>query len=389
MATNSLPSKDSPDLHLVVATPEEILAQLHANSVEWGGALSLEAYLRREEHLGNQNLTKNGALTSWMLVHQPSDWSQRQVLCGCESILKKSLVLKGKTVEEATAHGICSVFCPEKHRGRGYAGRMMAELGQRLKNWQTTNGKGNAFSVLFSDIGKDFYAARGWHPFPSAHISLPATSTTSAKLPTVHYLESQDLASLCERDEQLMHHRLGSKKHAGPAVALVPDIATLEWHRARENFVSKELYGRSPTVCGAMVGDTEGQRVWCYWTCIWTNPQEDSPNTMHILRLVVEEETDDNQGPASEHRAKGVANSVIAHKIAALFAAAQSEAKEWDMKEVQIWNPTTLTLAATRLLDPKATVDHREKESITSLQWYGEGSWKDVDWICNEKYGWC
>ena len=47
----SLPRGDSPDLHLVLATPEEILAQQNANSDEWRGVLDLPAYLRREEIL--------------------------------------------------------------------------------------------------------------------------------------------------------------------------------------------------------------------------------------------------------------------------------------------------------------------------------------------------
>jgi hypothetical protein len=33
----------------------------------------------------------------------------------------------------------------------------------------------------------------------------------------------------------------------------------------------------------------------------------------------------------------------------------------------------------------------REEESIASLMWYGEGSGAsdDIEWVGNEKYGWC
>lgn len=151
----SLPNRDSPELHLVLATAEEQLAQLHANSEEWRGVLSLPAYFRREEHLCQQALTENGGLTSWVLVHQPSGTSEknRKVLCSCESIKKKSLVATDGKVEDVWAHGVASVFCPPEYRGKGYAGRMMAELGEKLKNWQSQD-RPNLFSILYSDIGK-------------------------------------------------------------------------------------------------------------------------------------------------------------------------------------------------------------------------------------------
>lgn len=151
----ALPHRDSPEIQLVVATPEEIVAQQHANSDEWRGALTLPAYLRREELLVDQTLTRDGGLTAWSLVYQPagSDEKDRQVLCGCETIKKRALVASANTVEAVTAHGVCSVFCPPQHRGKGYAGRMIADLGEKLKTWQS-NGQNNLFSVLWSDIGK-------------------------------------------------------------------------------------------------------------------------------------------------------------------------------------------------------------------------------------------
>lgn len=152
MASTDLPHKDSPDLYLVEATEEESIAQQHANSVEWKGQLDLEAYLRREVFLVNQDLTRDGGLTSWVLVHQPAN-GPRKVLCGCESIKKKALLARSGKVEDVVAHGIASVFCEAKHRGKGYASRMMNELGKKLKSWQAGNGS-SAFSVLYSDIGK-------------------------------------------------------------------------------------------------------------------------------------------------------------------------------------------------------------------------------------------
>jgi len=422
----SLPSGDSPDLHLVVSTPEEIIAQQQANSDEWRGVLSLPAYLRREEMLAEQDLTKDGGLTAWALVYQPPGSSEedRRVVCGCETIRKRALVASNNAVEFVTAHGVCSVFCPPQNRGKGYAGRMMNELGERLKTWQS-KGQSNLFSVLWSDIGKvrrccnnsaihqsipirttpqhlpiprsspqqDFYAARGWRAFPSSHISLDANPEIPSHLPPTQSLKATDLHYLCESDESALISQI--PKGQKPTVALVPDIATLSWHHAREEFTASELFSdknHKPEIKGAIVGSEAGKQAWCIWTRVWTNPSEEDGNTLHILRLVVEDGLLgglDSFSAADETGVANVQDSEAVAAVAALFAAARKEASEWEMEAVEFWNPNSVALAAARKLGAGAKVHEREKASISSLRWYGEGSGDEVEWACNEKYGWC
>lgn len=168
------------------------------------------------------------------------------------------------------------------------------------------------------------------------------------------------------------------------AVALVPDLETIQWHHAREEFVGQEVHGKVPRIKGAIVGDVVGKRVWCYWTRVWYN--EDTSvvkgNTMHILRLVVEDDVlgnnKDNQGCSAA--------------IAALLAFAQREAEEWKTEHVELWNPSPSAVAAAQSLDANARVVSRDTESIASLLWYPDhnGAATDhVDWISNEKYAWC
>ncbi|KAK3072922.1 hypothetical protein LTR53_005921 [Teratosphaeriaceae sp. CCFEE 6253] len=373
--TTELPDSKSPHLHLVLATPEELLAQQIVNSGEWRGSLSLEAYLRREDYLNTTELIRDNGLTPWMLVYTPPGAETRRVLCGCESIKKKALLAKAGKVEDVVAHGVASVFCPPKYRGKGYAARMMSEVGKRLETWQVVEGNRSAFSVLFSDIGKRFYASHHWQPFPSAHIVLPPTPNAGHSTPGIRVLDSRELGELCAADEQLMRRRLPKLSESGrTAVALVPDTTTLQWHHAREDFVSKELHGRDIHSRGAVVGEQAGARVWCLWTRVWTNPAEHAPDTLHILRLVVEDDGED---------------AVTVQAIATLFRAAQAEAHASGMAEMQLWNPSDTAIRAARMLDPDVDVVHREEESIASLRWYGKGSWEGVDWVCNEKYGWC
>jgi len=85
-------------------------------------------------------------------------------------------------------------------------------------------------------------------------------------------------------------------------------------------------------------------------------------------------------------------NSAVARQVAAVLHAAQLEGQKWYMGEVNLWNPTSISLAAARLLKPDVQVFDRENDSITSLRWYGEGAEDPVgkiDWLVNEKYGWC
>jgi GNAT superfamily N-acetyltransferase len=148
----NLPDSKSPTLTLDHPTDEEKLAIWQKNCVMWKGALSHEAYLRRENYLASQEFTKNGGITYWVLVDTAAE--ERVILSSCETIRKKALVFQNRKMEDVVTHGIGSVFCAPECRKRGYAQRMMRELGQELKTWQAPAGQQCAFSILYSDIGK-------------------------------------------------------------------------------------------------------------------------------------------------------------------------------------------------------------------------------------------
>jgi len=171
----------------------------------------------------------------------------------------------------------------------------------------------------------------------------------------------------------------------------VPDAETLSWHHAREEFVANELYGKSPEVKGAIVGTEEGKRVWCVWMRTWYNsdPQKSKGNSLNILRLVVEDPEYTDFNAASDDGVEQAKGSYVTAAIASLLAAAQAEANKWYMGSIDIWNPTSATLAAARQLKAGTQVTHRENDSIASLRWYGEGSVQDIEWMDNEKYAWC
>ncbi|KAF2735467.1 hypothetical protein EJ04DRAFT_194916 [Polyplosphaeria fusca] len=404
----NLPDGTSSTLALVNPTQDEKLIQFKLNATEWRGALSLEAYLRREEALSKQSLTQDGGITYWILVDTamkenplaPASGT-RLPLASCETYNKKALVWIDGKVQETICHGIGSVFCGQHLRKRGYAARMMQEIGKALQTHQTTKQKECLFSVLFSDIGKKFYADLGWEPFYSTHISVPGKTTKAVEvnvdaLPAAQPLYENDLEDLCSIDEDLVRKSFAKRpKGSNTAVALIPDIETIRWHHAREEMVGAEVHGKIPKVKGAIVGSEKGKRIWCYWTRMWynSNPTESKDNTLHILRLVIEGEGHSSwEGSGTSHAKGSSADQEHAAAIAALLLMAQREAEEWRMEVVEAWNPASATVAAAQMLDANAKVVFRDKESIASLKWYpphdGDVA-ESIDWIGNEKYGWC
>lgn len=394
-STNELPSSSSPSLTLVHPTQEEKFKTWQLNGEAWAGQLSPPAYYRREEYLEGQALTRNGGITHWILVDSAGAPNERRILASCESLRKRALVARAEKdgsgdVEEVVSHGIGSVFCDPKFRGKGYARRMIEELAKKLDTWQQPNGKRTDFTVLYSDIGKEFYSKAGWEAFPSSHIALAPIADNIE--PGSRALHAEDLKQLCLIDEASVIKKglvSQSAKAGKTLICLIPDWETMKWHHAREEFAAQELLnGRTPKVKGSYFKCQDGSRVWCVWSRFFG--PESSDNVLHILRLVVE---DEDQLDLGDSNTNGIASpeesgNEKAQAIATLLWSAQVEAAKWDMKEVQIWNPTPLAVRAARLIDPKTEVIHRDEESIASLRWHHKDS-ADVEWLGNEKYGWC
>ncbi|KAJ5636417.1 uncharacterized protein N7484_009730 [Penicillium longicatenatum] len=384
-ANVSLPPGDSPDLILVAATPEERITSIKLNSVAWKGPLDIETYIERENHLFAQNLTRDG-LTCWILVDKSEPEGDRTILSSCETYKKKALLAHGGSVEDVSTHGIGSVYCRPEFRGKGYAKRMFEELSEKIDTWKMEGeARGKAlFTILFSDIGKSFYAQFGWKPFLSSHMALPPAdegqSNQNGNALATRDLYAEDVEkSICNKSvtaklrDQL---RDASQKTAGSKIAIIPDFDHFVWHWAREEFFSKNLlpHRSPPIIKGA--GNDEA-RVYCAWNRNFGEEPED--NVLYILRWVY----DDPQSAEEEQ--------TLVRAMAAILRRAQREAHEWNMHAVEFWNPTPLLQKAVKMVDSDAQVVHREKSSISSLRWTGaqQGLGDDVEWFLNEKYTWC
>lgn len=78
-------------------------------------------------------------------------------------------------------------------------------------------------------------------------------------------------------------------------------------------------------------------------------------------------------------------------QMRAILWAAQDEAAEWHVRSVKLWDPGYLLQDIVERTSIQHRRVEREDESIASLMWFGEASGKDdmVEWLGNEKYGWC
>ncbi|KAJ3518677.1 hypothetical protein NM208_g14429 [Fusarium decemcellulare] len=375
----NLPPVSLPSLILTNPTSSERLRIWKATHPHWGSALTIDDYISREYDNLEAPLARDGGVTGWMLTDGNLPADDRPILSCCETYKKRALVSsRDGAVREGTSHGVASVFTFPECRGKGYASKMMSLLADELRGRQQ-NSEGDAdFSVLWSDVGKNFYNAVGWKPFESTYIELPAANAEPIHDAALKTITIDDLPTLADRDETLIRNRIASPSSQNRA-AVLPDLTTLRWHLHRENFMCKHIFSRSPTVHGAVYTPTEApnSRIWAIWTrSFYGGIQKPEKNTVHVIRLVVEDES--------------ISDAVLAKGIQAIAGFVQKEAKEWLCSKVEIWNPEDRVRRVTegiQGLGAKFIV--RESENLASMHWFGEDSIDDVEWVANEKFAWC
>ncbi|KAL4780300.1 hypothetical protein BJX76DRAFT_351088 [Aspergillus varians] len=360
----TLPDGRSPSLRLDHPTDQEYNSIWTLTSNAWKDALPVDIYLEESAYLLTAPLARDGGLTQWVLVDKNLPPGQRPLLASCETFRKRSWISDPEgNVTEAI-------------RRRGYASRLMTELAEELRTWQTEMTE-CAASILFSDIGKGFYSKLGWHAFPSHHLEVaPSAGVSSGARPIL----VGDLKQLCEEDEILTQKAMSAPLSiAKTRLMIVPDHKHMLWHHRKEEFACEILFQRKPQVKGAIFGEP-GHRVWAVWTHRFYEPPGEtaSTNTLYILRLVIENQAD----LKSEAQVEG---------LRAVVLAAQAEAAEWGLHSVKLWGPSTEVQGMIQRTDIHYRQEYREEDGICSLRWYGMGSGleDELEWVGNEKYGWC
>ncbi|EEH07038.1 conserved hypothetical protein [Histoplasma capsulatum G186AR] len=356
-------------------------------SNSWKDALPADIYLEESLHLMTVPLAKDGGMTQWVLVDKNLPRERRPLLASCETFRKRSWVSdKYGNVAEFITHGVASVYCDPRYRGRGYASRLMKELAEVLPKWQTAKTKECIASVLFSDIGRRFYTNLKWYAFPSYHVEFPPWVPSAGASPTATPLFAGDLAKLCKQDEALALKTMATPRpyNEKTRFMIVPDHDHMLWHHAKEEFAAKVLLNLQPQVKGAISGE-RGNRIWAIWTHrFYESPQNTiSNNTLYILRLVIE-----NQNALNNITVK---YDLQVAGLRAVILAAQKEAAEWNLEYVKLWSPSPQVQELIKQTGIAYRGEDREEEGICSLRWFGKkgDTAPAVEWVGNEKYGWC
>jgi GNAT superfamily N-acetyltransferase len=396
MSTKVFPAADSSHLCLAHPTPNEQITICGDTAEEWRDALSMPMYLKESQSMANAPLATNDGMTNWILVDDRDSPDARQILSSCESFRKRALLSASDgRVTEVIVHGIASVFCSSQYRGRGYPKRMMRELVKQLRTWQTADLRCIG-SILYSDIGKDYYTKLGWQARTSnMHVEVklaPSSQTSPARV-----LLAADLPALCEKDEARLRKSIAipAKVMDIPCFAIVPDLDHLGWHFAKEEFACNHLFGRYPQAKGAIAGPA-GNQVWATWTHRYYNHPsiESSNNVLYILRFVMEaDESGVHQpGKAREKLPEDKYEEQVRY-LEAVIRAAQREAFEWKLDTIQLWDPSPLVMKMLKDMNLANKVVERENNSIASALWYNEEGEVSSDfgplWLHNEHYAWC
>ncbi|KAK8090783.1 hypothetical protein PG994_000288 [Apiospora phragmitis] len=374
----SLPDAESSDLILTHPTQDEKYATWRLNSKEWKGALSEEDYLRREPYMETVPLSKDGGMQHWVLTSEASpEGSKRTVLSSCETLRKRVLVGDAAgQVKEGIAYGVGSVFTDPALRGNRYGARMLRELEKVLRNGAEPpecQQQRPLASALWSDIGKQFYAKKGWPAYPSLHVTFAIPGGVAAgdaeAARHARPITYDNLKELCDLDEKLMREQLAKPRSDGKMrFCFAPDYDIMRWHFYRDDIIARALFkDRGPTETKGAVAGPDGKRVWVLWVRNFhENPQDTAKNKMN------------ETAPAEE----------LAESFAAVMAKAHGYARDWKLGKIDLWNPTATISSLIEASRLQSEIVERHVDSIPSMRWYGEDEGEHVEWVANEKYCW-
>ena len=375
-----LPDSQARSLDIETPTEEELELICKLNFAEWGDALTLPQYLEESKFLTKVPLAQNGGMTSWILTDPDRLPNQRPILASCEIFKKRALMLNEEAqMSEKMIYGIASVFVDPKYRHRGYGTRLLYELAKMLPK-MPSGPLHSIGSILYSDIGKDYYTKRGWPAIPENYHIEFNPGATPVSIQAAHLIRIEDLPQLCQDDEAMARRSMASLPPGKTRIMIVPDADHMLWHINKEVFTCQKVFGNVPQAKGAIAGD-HGCRVWALWVHRYYSHPQSSPemNTLYILRFVVEKSE-----PTLEQL------KIQVQYLKAVLQVAQAEAAEWGLQCVKMWHPTPLVRQLVELSGLEYRLVEREEDSIASLRWFGSSGVRNdnMEWVACEKYAW-
>lgn len=343
------------DVVFVAASPEQREIAWRINHATWANTIPVEEHIRREGALAaTAHATSSiGGRTYWVM-HRKGD--PLDVVAAVDSISKEALVRDGNGVRPVKAYAVGSVHTAPEYRRQGMAGHMLGRL-------QEAMDEDGEFSVLYSDIGTEYYGKFGWAAYPSLQVSAYLEGNKPEKPAGIKFLSQREMKPYCERDVGKLREKMESIPDDGRThVAFLPSFEQLDWQFTRNELGAKAKDVPEPSNHGAATDDDSG---WIYWH------HDHSKNMLVIHRVVAD-------SPET---------------VRELLSAAAAEAGRSGLERVVAWNPDGAVEDGARLLAEEAEAvrvrfENREEYQRPCLRWKG-GANGDVVWEENQYYSWC
>lgn len=230
---------------------------------------------------------------------------------------------------------------------------------------------GNAsFSVLYSDIGSDFYklagpdeAAEGWvvrEPYATIWKISENTASDNMKI-DVHYLSEDDCNGIWTRDAEQMKNDLRSSRSRKTAFTFLPNGGVSAFLVRRTAFYMPGQPYEIPEHWGVELCSKEQSEMTDAMPTFatWTLDVRPPPSTLVVTRLRATKDS-------------------FPYLVECLLSAA----KKSNMERVEIWNLSKelVTLAASLGGDTVLRDEH-----LNAFKWYGPEKANDLEWAFNEK----
>ncbi|KAJ3497207.1 hypothetical protein NLJ89_g10380 [Agrocybe chaxingu] len=370
-------------LTLFPATPAQVYESRKRSFVQWGRGVSLEAYLRRDARMDNHEVARDGRLTTW--YRREGLLANRQ---------------EGKNIpQKVFGYGIASVFTPTEHRKKGYARHMMRLLhwilAPKLKlpvgtfppEWGAPPERPGhifeaAFSVLYSDVGADFYAQCGPYGESNGGWILTEPTATTWSLPTIFenetllaaketgqlawkWLGGSSTNEIWDADAKLFADEMKTAATGKPIeVTFLPQkgVAGFQYHRLQYFWEKLEPIPKFWSICAQSGSgeDAVDPTTFASWTLDIRPPDE---NALIITRLRAR----------PEH-------------FLELLAQILEYARQYKVDRVEVWGlPRELRELATSTGGKTFARD----DHLSSFKSYLKEKPEDIAWIHNEKFCWC
>ncbi|KAH9926718.1 uncharacterized protein B0H18DRAFT_932906 [Fomitopsis serialis] len=400
MATTFVPLSE---LSLFPATPDQVLESRRRHAPQWCRKLSIEEYLLRDQLMDGHEHASDNKFITWVLAPRANP-TTLDFMCSCETFRRTAVVAHPSDpsgAKQVTAYAIASVFTPPEKRKKGYAQYMM-----RLLHWVVAprsalpvfpDGWGSPtevpeglglqsaqFSVLYSDVGKEFYQScgpiaepgGGWLASGAVETSwyadkAPSGTTTGPTSPHI-WLSEDDAKHVWSLDVPFMRADISetAKSSGHTAFSFLPNKGvgafvvqrTMSFTADDAPVLPLDTWGVL-LLPSAVVGvdevfaDLDKQPTYATWTL---DTSSESSRVLVTTRVRASRET-----------------------LPGLLEVLVHFARKENIQKIEIWGlPETLQAAASESdWETSARTDH-----LSAFKWYGKEGENEVEWAFNEKY---